>query len=65
MNSPSPHAYTPLFACDDRTFVDQFIARIAGLSASFFLGNEMSGGGAKAFVGRDDLLLPQSPECAG
>jgi hypothetical protein len=27
MNSPSPHAYIPLFACDDCTFVDQFIAR--------------------------------------
>jgi hypothetical protein len=27
MNSPSPHAYTPLFACDDCTFVDQSIAR--------------------------------------
>jgi hypothetical protein len=33
MNSPSSGAYSALFACDDCTFVDQFIA---GLSALFF-----------------------------
>jgi hypothetical protein len=27
---PAPDAYSPLFACDDCTFVDQFIARMSG-----------------------------------
>ena len=41
---PAPDAYSPLFACDDRTFVDQSIApQTAGLSVIFFLETARSG----------------------
>jgi hypothetical protein len=41
---PAPDTYSPLFACDDCTFVDQFIARRLQASALFFLSRQASAG---------------------